>query len=45
VPRDWTIAQLCRIEDHIIGGFPVLHLVPQDSVFERHLLEQGPAIF
>ncbi len=26
VPKDATIAELLKVEDHIAGGFPVLHL-------------------
>ncbi len=45
VPKDATIAELLKIEDHIVGGFPVLHVVEANSVFERHLLDKGPTLF
>jgi hypothetical protein len=45
VPKDATIAELLTIEDHIVGGFPVLHVVEANSVFERHLLDKGPTLF
>eukprot|EP00286_Rhodomonas_abbreviata_P009667 CAMPEP_0181336852 /NCGR_PEP_ID=MMETSP1101-20121128/27667_1 /TAXON_ID=46948 /ORGANISM="Rhodomonas abbreviata, Strain Caron Lab Isolate" /LENGTH=428 /DNA_ID=CAMNT_0023447229 /DNA_START=9 /DNA_END=1296 /DNA_ORIENTATION=- len=37
---------LCEVlveEGHVVPGFPVLHVVCKDSVFERHFLEKGPA--
>ena len=45
VSRDASIAEICAMEDHIVGGFPVLHVVEENSVFERHLLHKGPTIF
>jgi len=36
----------CLLQDgHVVPGFPVLHVVVRDSVFERHFLAKGPAEF
>eukprot|EP00802_Teleaulax_amphioxeia_P014505 Tamp_14572.p1 GENE.Tamp_14572~~Tamp_14572.p1 ORF type:complete len:460 (-),score=116.12 Tamp_14572:238-1530(-) len=45
VPLGASIAEVVKIEDHIVGGFPVLHVVEANSAFERHLLDKGPAVF
>jgi len=45
VSPDSTLADILTMEDHIVGGFPVLHIVASNSVFERHLLEKGPVVF
>ena len=41
IPRDSSIGDVLRIQDHVVGGFPVLHVVEENRCLAVCVLGSG----